>query len=143
MENISPSLQLTLTVRTALENGYSVRTGVLQFLSISKDSFSELVGKWLLFIDQDQPYYHLIDTLHPCRRSLLILLEKGLKGLSILPHLMELEEEIVRSCEVELESQIQKLPILLMIPIFLFMFPAYLLLLFGPIIQSLLLQLNP
>jgi len=142
MENISPSLSLILIVRAALENGVSVRTGILQYLSNSIDPFVELVSQWLLLVDQEQSYYSLINKIHPCRRSLLILLEKGLKGLPILPHLIELESEIVKSCEDEIEAQIQKLPILLMIPIFLLMFPAYLLLLFGPMIQSLLIQLE-
>ena len=143
MEDISPTLNLSLIVRAALENGHSVRTGVRQFLSISKDPFIVVVRKWLLLIDQDQSLHSLLENLHPCRRSLLLLLDKGLKGLPILPHLIVLEEEIIQSCEVELETQIQKLPLLLMLPIFLLMFPAYLILLFGPIIQSLLMHTGP
>lgn len=143
MEDISPTLYLLLIVRTALENGHSVRTGVRQFLSTSKDPFVEVVSKWLLFVDQDQSLHTLLENLHPCRRSLLLLLDKGLKGLPILPHLMTLEDEIIQSCEVEIETQIQKLPLLLMLPLFLLMFPAYLILLFGPIIQSLLMHTGP
>lgn len=143
MEDISPTLHLSLIVRAALENGNSVRTGVRQFLSVSTDPFIEIVGKWILLVDQEQPLHPLLENLHPCRRSLLLLLDKGLKGLPILPHLIILEEEIIQSCETELENQIQKLPLLLMLPIFLLMFPAYLILLFGPIIQSLLMHTAP
>ncbi len=143
MENISPSLSLSLTVRAALESGYSVRTGILQFISASRDPFAEIVGTWLMCVDQNQPFHFISDHLHPCRRSLLLLLEKGLRGLPILNHLVELEEEIIQSCEMEIEAQIQKTPLLLMIPVFVLMFPAYLLLLFGPIIQSLLIKLDP
>jgi hypothetical protein len=58
----------------------------------------------------------------------------------ILAHLIELENEVVRSCESELEEQIQKLPIKLMLPVLFLMFPAYLILLLGPILLSILSQ---
>lgn len=141
MENISPSLHLLLTVRAALENGQSVRAGVLQFLSQHHGVFGEVVRQWLLLVDQNQPVSSLTEKLHPCRRALLNLLGKGLKGLPILNQIKELESEIIQSCNEEIETEIQKLPLLMMIPIFLFMFPAYLLLLFGPIIESLMAQI--
>lgn len=143
MEDISPTLHLSLIVRTALENGHSVRTGVRQFLSLSHDPFVEVVSKWLLFVDQEQSPNALLENLHPYRRALLLLLDKGLKGLPVLTHLIVLEEEIIQSCELEMETQIQKLPLLIMLPLFLLMFPAYLILLFGPIIQSLLMHTGP
>lgn len=138
MEDISPSLLLILDVRTALENGSSVRTGVLSFIQNSQSSFSEIVSIWLLKLDQRQDPSDLYSTLHPCRRSLLTLLEKGLLGNAILPHLMDFEKEVIRSCEAELEEHIQKLPLKLMLPVLFFMFPAYLILLIGPILLALL-----
>ncbi len=142
MENISPSLLLLLDVRAALENGTSVRTGVLHFLKNHHESFAESVSTWLLKLDQGQETQSLLVKLHPCRRTLLILLEKGIKGVPILNQIAELEAEIVRSCEAELEEQIQKLPIKLMIPVLFLMFPAYLILLLGPILLNIFNQLN-
>jgi tight adherence protein C len=141
MENISPTLLLLLDVRAALENGTSTRTGVLQFLKHRRVHFSEATSAWLLKLDQGQEVQSLLDRLHPCRRALLILLEKGIKGIPILPQLIELETEIIRSCEAELDEQIQKLPIKLLLPVLFLMFPAYLLLLLGPILVSILSQI--
>ena len=142
MEDISPSLQLLLDVRAALESGYSVRTGIHSYLKINKNSFSNLVSRWLIHLDQGQETQSLIMSLHPCRKALLVLLEKGLKGSSILNLLIDLESEIVKNCEEELEEQIQKLPIKLLIPILFFMFPAYLLLMLGPVVMGIITQLS-
>jgi hypothetical protein len=140
MENISPTLLLLLDVRAALENGTSVRTGVLHFLKNHHNSLSDTVSSWLLRLDQGQETHSILQSLHPCRRTLLTLLEKGIAGMPILAHLIELENEVVRSCESELEEQIQKLPIKLMLPVLFLMFPAYLILLLGPILLSILSQ---
>lgn len=142
MENISPSLNLLLEVRAALENGTSVRTGILQYLKSNHDSMTEIVSTWLIKLDQGQDYFTLLEKLHPCRRTLLMLLEKGLKGIPILPQIIELEGEIIRSCEAELDEQIQKLPIKLMIPILFLMFPAYLILLLGPLLIGIFAQIK-
>ena len=138
MENLSPGLLLLLDVRAALETGSSVRTGVLSFLKRSPCPFSEVVTTWLLHLDQGQSTNKILSALHPYRRALLILLEKGIRGLPILPQLVDLEMEIVKSCESELEEQLQKLPIKLMLPVLFLMFPAYLLLLLGPLLLSVL-----
>lgn len=142
MENISPTLALLLEVRAALEGGTSVRTGIHQFLKQSRNPFVEVVSTWLLRLDQSQETLGLIAPLHPCRRALLLLLEKGIKGLPILPQLIELENEIVRSCEAELDEQIQKLPIKLLLPVLFLMFPAYLMLLLGPILINIMDQIK-
>lgn len=140
MENLSPGLILLLEVRTALESGNSVRAGILLFLKNHSSSFADLVSTWLIKLDQGQDPTLLLSDLHPCRRTLLLLLAKGLRGLPILTLLIDLENEFVRSCEAELEEQIQKLPIKLMLPVLFLMFPAYLLLLLGPILMGILSQ---
>lgn len=142
MENLSPTLTLLLDVRAALENGTSVRTGINHFLKRSRDPFAKTVSIWLLKQDQGQEQGALISTLHPCRRALLVILEKGLRGTPILNHLIDLEIEVVRSCENEMDEQVQKLPIKLMIPVLFFMFPAYLILLLGPVLLKILRELN-
>ncbi|MEY4616554.1 MAG: hypothetical protein RJB66_1514 [Pseudomonadota bacterium] len=132
MENLSPGLQLLFDVRTALENGTSVRTGVLNFLKLQRTDFNETVSAWILAFDQNQDTIYLLKLLHPCRRTLLLMLEKGMRGLPILAALAELEREIISSCELEMEERIQKLPIRLLFPVLFFMFPAYLIILIGP-----------
>lgn len=135
MENISPTLTLLLEVRAALDSGYSVRTGILNFLQKPKTSLHSTITKWLAGIDHHQNLFPIYKDLHPCRRYLFLVLEKGLKGASIQTNLAELEKEIVQSCEAEMEDQIKMLPFKLLIPVLFLMFPAYLILLFGPFLQ--------
>lgn len=142
MEDISPSLELLLEVRAALDEGLSVRTGILHFLKGHHGSFKEVVSSWLIKLDQGQETLTLIEQCHPCRRALLTLLEKGLRGIPVQPHLIELEKEIILSCEAELDDQIQKLPIKMMLPVLFLLFPAYLILLLGPVLLNILSQLQ-
>lgn len=135
MENISPSLTLLLDVRAALDSGFSVRTGIIQFLQTKQTSFHPTIALWFAKLDHQQDIQELLRPLHPCRRALLLILEKGLNGIPVQNALIELEKEIVASCELEMETQIQTMPIKLLIPLLFFMFPAYLILLFGPLIE--------
>lgn len=138
MENISPTLLLLMEVRAALECGTSVRTGIKQFLSSNETSINDLVAKWILYIDQNQDTTQLLRSSSSCRRTLFTILEKGLNGVPILPFLVELEIEVLKSCESELQDRVNKLPFKLMLPVFFLMFPAYLILLLGPFIETLL-----
>lgn len=138
MENISPSLTFLLEVRAALESGYSVRTGVIQFLQKDKTSFHPTVATWFAKLEHQQNVQELLRDLHPCRRALLLTLERGLHGTPIQNVLIELEKEIVTSCENEMDEQIQTLPTKMLIPLLFFMFPSYLILLFGPFIEMIL-----
>lgn len=135
MENISPTLTLLLEVRAALDSGYSVRTGIINFLQKPKTSLHPFISKWFSAIDHHQNIFALYKDLHPCRRALFLVLERGLAGTAIQNHLIELEKEIVLSCEAEMNEQISKLPIKMLIPVLFLMFPAYLILLFGPFLQ--------
>jgi hypothetical protein len=135
MENISPTLTLLLEVRAALDSGYSVRTGILNFLQKPKTSIHSIIAKWFAAIDHHQNLSPIFKELHPCRRGLFLVLEKGLNGTSIHNNLVELEKEIIISCETEMEEQIKMLPLKMLIPVLFLMFPAYLILLFGPFLQ--------
>jgi hypothetical protein len=135
MENVSPTLILLLEVRTALDSGYSVRTGILNFLQKPKTSLHPVIAKWFASLDHQQNLLPLYQNLHPCRRALFLILEKGLNGTSIQTHIIEIEKEIILSCEAEMEDQIKMLPFKMLIPVLFLMFPAYLILLFGPFLQ--------
>lgn len=138
MEILSPSLELILEVRGALENGTSIRTAITNFSRTHSGPFVETLSAWILLIEQNKDPHHLFENLHPNRRALLIVLSQGLRGAPIIPQLKDLEGHIIESCELEIEEHIQKLPIKLLLPVLFLMFPAYLLLLLGPLLASIL-----
>lgn len=137
MEDISPSLKVILEVRTAIEGGHSVRQGLLSYLKINNSDFSQILRTWMLRRDHNQETGSIINDLVPARRAVIQCFERGLGGTPILPQLIELEGEIIKLCESELDEQIKIMPIKMLLPLLGLMFPAYLLLLFGPFLDIL------
>lgn len=139
MENLAPPLELVLKVKYDLDKGFSVRYSILNYINQNSDDFRAYVVRWLSLFDQGKSTDSLKDKIQSnLRKSVLDVLEKGLKGEPILKTLELLEQEIILSCEAEIDEKLQKLPFLLLIPLLLFQLPAFLLLLFGPLMGKLL-----
>ena len=142
MENLAPPLICLLELQSALANGESVRSGFLKYVSQSKDEFSNLCKKFLFAWDKGQNWGRLIqDEPSSYRRILLELVAAGLSGLSIQNQLKEIQVEIERGMDLEIKRHVELLPLKMMVPLLLFQFPAFLLLLFGPILSQLLKEL--
>ncbi len=138
MEFIAPPLHFITYLLRALETTQSLENTLRMYLqNESNDICPQLklfYTRWqaksldeLNFIPQEKHY----------RRAIFDLLIMGLKGRTIYPMLKSLEEEMIIACEQEIHMQAAKLPFLLLLPLLLLQTPAFLLLLFGPILQQL------
>jgi hypothetical protein len=137
MEHIAPPLQLIAEVKRSIESGASVRSGILAYIQVSRSDFSKDVSKWISRQDQGLDSQGLVQGQRSqYRRSLLELLERGLRGESIYNYILQLEMETVEACEDEIVRKVTKLPFLLLVPLLLMQFPAFLMLLFGPLLQN-------
>lgn len=137
MEHIAPPLQLILDVKRAIESGSSIRSGVLMFLKTNSSEFSRDVSKWVSLLDQGMDTSIVVHRQRSqYRRSLLELLERAMHGESIHIFLCQLEIEIIDACHDEIARKLSKLPFLLLAPLLLMQFPAFLMLLFGPLLQN-------
>lgn len=137
MDHIAPPLQLIAHVKRSIETGHSVRNGVLGFVRGERSSFAKDVSKWLANLDQGLSTTTTLSTLSsPYRRSLLELLERGMRGESIYVYLCQLEQETIEACQDEINRKLAKLPFLLLGPLLLMQFPAFLMLLFGPLLDN-------
>lgn len=137
MEGLAPPLALLLCVKRAIEKGQSVKQGILLYIKKERGEFVTTVTLWLGLLQQGQDPKDAIQRLSsPHRRTLLQVLERGLRGESIHTVLVRLEEELVEACNEELTNKIAQLPFIMLIPLLLFQFPAFLLLLFGPLLQN-------
>lgn len=142
MEDLSFLLKLCLHVRVSIEGGEALRVSLLRFSEIEHTLRHLKLKEWLAYFDQTggescaEIFFknHLI-------RSFLEILEQGLSGHAIYERIGVLEEEFIETCEEEFQKELDKLPYILMIPLLLFMFPAYLLLLMGPILNLFLKEL--
>jgi hypothetical protein len=137
MEYIAPPLQLIAEVKRAIESGASVRKGILSYIQFSRTEFSKDVSKWISWHDQGLESQIIVQKQgSQYRRGLLELLERGIRGETIYPHLIQLEIETIEACEDEITQKVTKLPFLLLVPLLLMQFPAFLLLLFGPLLEN-------
>lgn len=137
MESIAPPLALLFCVKRSLEKGKPVRHGVLNYIRQNGGDFSGHVTQWLGLIHQGKDtreFTQSIGSFH--RRILLQILERGLRGEPVYNTLLQLENELVEACQDELSDKIARLPFILLIPLLLFQFPAFLMLLFGPLLQN-------
>lgn len=139
MEDLSPTLHLLLTVREALERGDSVRTGITEFIDVDTSDLKLFLLQRSEHVDDAK---NSLRSLKETEKSLLTVLQRGVAGESILPVLKELEADLVERSDSEIEDFTQKLTLRCLIPLLLFVFPGYLVLLLGPTLERLLISLE-
>jgi hypothetical protein len=148
VDGLAPTLKCLIEIQSAIQNGETVRSGLTRYLEWTQsrrdqDPFSSDVRTFLFAWDQGQDWKQVIgqsQTAH--RRALLELVAVGLGGQPIQAHLEELRSEIVEACDSDIRRQLELLPVLMLAPLLLLQFPAFLLLLFGPLLNRLIEELS-
>ncbi len=148
MVGLNPVLRCLMSIEDSLIRGDAVRDAVMQWLDgESRRSSQRKVSSDQLF--QREVLDFLRKTEGPTsfdatdvryrtlyRESLFVILLDGIRGNSILPTLRELRTEIEAQLELDMKSHVDSLPLKMLVPLLLCMFPAFLILLFGPITQN-------
>lgn len=145
MEGLSPTLKCLIEMQSALQNGETVRVGLKRYLAnpTPKDRFAKQVRAFLFAWEQGQEWQTTVRYVPEIqRRTLLEVAACGLAGQSILPHLESLREELMAASHHEIEAHLEMLPLKMLVPLLLFQFPAFLVLLFGPLLRHLIEELN-
>ncbi len=142
MEDLSFLLKLCLHVRVSIEGGEALRVSILRFGDL-EDSIHHLkLKQWLTHFDQSDGENQAESFFADHQTQIFLeILSQGLAGHSIYERIKAVEEEFIEVCKDEFQRELDKLPYVLMIPLLLFMFPAYLLLLLGPILNLFLREL--
>lgn len=141
MESLTPSLRFVLVLRESLERGDSVRNAVRDFVHNYPSAFARQVSVWMVERENGKNAASEVAML-PSERFLIRIVDRGLKGEPIMTPLRELESEIIDRCENQMEEFVELLPVKTLMPLLLFIFPAYLLLLLGPMVERLVQSLN-
>jgi hypothetical protein len=137
MESVAPPLLLLVSVKRSVEKGESVKQGILNYVRKESGEFPNLVTQWLSILQQGQDSKACLQRCSSLyRRSLLQVLERGLRGEPVYNLLNQMEEEIISACNDEISTRIARLPFQMMVPLLLFQFPAFLALLFGPLLKN-------
>ncbi len=135
MEAVAPPLRLLQTVRYAMESGESLRSGLRSYLELRPDEFAPTVSAWLILIERGCCTGDLLQKIEsPARAQLLRIFERGLQGESVLITLSAMDEEVQEQGIIEIETFLGQLPFRMLLPLLFFLFPAFLLLLLGPLL---------
>ena len=142
MDEIAPPLKCIACIEQALAEGKSVQTGLKNYIVHGK-SLSDT--RHFSYEVQELLQAFLMDKGFPKSPSKTIyrgilkdLLWSELKGQSIHQELQNLKEEILQACHADIKIFIDSIPLKSLIPLLLFQFPAFLMLLMGPILAQIL-----
>lgn len=136
MEDLSPPLlNAVRTVSWLMSNGHSMNESIHFYLESHSDPLSNQLREKLMSFNRSQGAGSELPT--PLQRAFWVLVIRGLNGQPVLEALQGLEVEVERASHHELETHISELPFKVMLPMLLFMFPAYLVVLIGPMMREL------
>jgi hypothetical protein len=137
MEYLTPPvLQAVREIRWHVESGKAMKEAVQSYLNSASDSFAMLLREaWVLkWQGKSRTEFNFRSRL---QTALWRLIERGCAGQPSMESLCALESEIEKAAQYELESHLAAVPFKILIPLLLFQFPAYLVLLLGPVLREL------
>ncbi|MDE0151503.1 MAG: hypothetical protein OXK80_03260 [Bdellovibrionales bacterium] len=143
MDSLAPPLRALLSIKLKIQSGISTRESIREYVKEALDcSFAQDLSLWLFQMESENNEISPKIFTHPFRKMLVEILTQGLEGEQILKSLEILENEMITASHRDLDNQLQKLPFILMMPLLFLQLPAFLLLIFGPLLSKLLSELH-
>jgi hypothetical protein len=137
MEDLTPPLLAAVRdVRWRISSGRSMNESVALYLESSPSAFASTLREWWALKNQGRPPNSTSFTSH-LQKAFVNLIERGCAGQPTLEHLTALEAEVEAAATAELELFLTTLPFKVLLPLLAFQFPAYLVLLLGPLLREL------
>ena len=147
MEDLAPPLKALIEIKTLMEAGCGPNQSIRIYIDENKtdlDEFSQKLQMWFLRRnlgkELDLSFWDSIQS--PLQVSFFQLLNESLSGVPVLERLEGLKAEMIEAAKDELDLHLRRLPMLCLLPVLLLQFPAFLLLLFGPLMTSLIQQMG-
>ena len=139
---LAPPLQAVLEIRLKMENGMSVPQAIRSYSQRNAtEPFAKDLGLWLFSKETGKSFDgKMLNSFY--RKRLIEILSCGLRGEAILESLSDLEQDLVLVTQEDMERHLQALPFISLIPLICFEFPAFFLLLAGPLVLDLLTALQ-
>lgn len=138
VESINPTLQFVISIRRSLQRGDSVLKSAQKSLhqKLDRDLQRQLIIILKAYQDGKEIDWGILKSCSLQRRSAFMVIYAGLCGKPIFDQLCQLEEEILYQIEIETEVFLSTLPVLSMVPLAFLIFPAFMLLLLGPLVRD-------
>lgn len=141
MENLTPPLLRALReIKWSIQSGKPMKEALQIYLEGTNDVFASFLREQWILKSQNVKSSSEFPTYF--QSSFWNLISRGCRGQPVLESLEALESEVLVAAEAELEDHLATLPFKVLIPLLLFQFPAYLLLLLGPMLRDLQSQLG-
>jgi hypothetical protein len=135
METLSPTLNLISSVRKSLTLGRSPREGIETFCRNDQSKLAQ--GLRAFLVANDVAKTKIIAPMTAEQRLGLHLIERSLKGEPVLAALTAFEDDLFEKSVQEIDAFGQRLKQIALLPLLLLIFPAYLILLLGPLLHQL------
>ena len=135
MVHIDPVISFTRALIRHMEEGRSLVSSIKMTHNEEQTPFSTKVYLWLHYHHQKQKDGPWNPSSH-FQMGLQQILHEGLEGAPVYETLKQIQEEMEMEFEHQWKKHLETLPVRLSIPLLLFFFPAYLLMLFGPLLTQ-------
>lgn len=151
MVGVNPVLRCLMYVEEGISRGDSIRDTLIVWIDretagrgANSRLHREFQNEILLFlrkteVEAEKSTQFEMSRLNPktqYRESLFTILFDGLNGHPVMPRLKELRGEIEAQLELDIKAHIESLPLKMLVPLLFAMFPAFLILLLGPITRN-------
>ncbi|MDZ4084148.1 MAG: hypothetical protein U1E10_14490 [Bdellovibrionales bacterium] len=144
MDDMNPILECIWFVEEGIRRGESVREALMRWADASatspagSSSYGREFRLQVLQVLRNMEGHSgpEVAALSPFRENFFQILLAGFRGEAILADLMLLKSDIQNQLDLDMKSHVETLPFKMLVPLLLFLFPAFLILLFGPITRS-------
>lgn len=133
MAHLVPSISFVSTIKTNIAQGMSVSSALESSIQREDSDFAKQMLFWKATRERGKVYRPFKSHF---QQSFLEIINSGLDGAPIYEHLCLLEAQMIQEFERQWKLYLESLPFKLSIPLLLFFFPAYIVLLFGPLIMQ-------
>ena len=134
MVHIVPSLSFIKRFRYNMQSGKSASLSVKLAIEDENSDFSNNLNLW--FIQYRAEGRSEVPFNTHGERFFVEILTRALEGAPVLQTLDQLEAELEQEFDMQWKAWLESLPYKLSIPLLLFYFPAYVVLLFGPLLTQ-------
>ena len=133
MEYLAPPLKAILQIRFSIENGKSLKGALQGYISENNDEFALQIQDW--FSDIKGHSNKVMKSHNFLRSQFFSVMKMGLNGQPISKELLILEEEMMNISKEDIHAHLDRLPSIALIPLLSLQFPAFMMVLLGPILK--------
>lgn len=144
VDSVNPVLACIWFVEEGIRRGESIREALMSWAAVSaasrtnEDRYGRDFRLQVLQLLRNAESASAVAVVAPSpyRENFFQILAAGFRGEAVLADLIVLKADIKNQLELDMKSHIETLPFKMLVPLLLFLFPSFLILLFGPITRS-------